>query len=73
MVGQGFAVLAAGAGRVDCLCVCMCVCVCVLSCLTYLPFSNASSLGERLDILKYCGLGCYNPTVVISYYRVCAR
>ena len=24
-------------------------------------FSNASSLGRRLDILKYCGLGRYNP------------
>ena len=23
-------------------------------------FSNASSLGRRLDILKYCGLGHYN-------------
>ena len=30
-------------------------------------FSNASSLGRRLDILKYCGLGRYNPTVVVSY------
>ena len=26
-------------------------------------FSNASSLGRRLDILKYCGLGPYNPMV----------
>ena len=31
--------------------------------------SNASSLGRRLDILKYCGLGRSNPTVVVSYYR----
>ena len=30
-------------------------------------FSNASSLGRRLDILKYCGIGRYNPTVVVSY------
>ena len=30
-------------------------------------FSNASSLGRRLDKLKYCGLGRYNPTVVVSY------
>ena len=30
MVGQGPAVLAAGAGRVGCfVCVCVCVCVCV--------------------------------------------
>ena len=33
------------------------------------PFSNASSLERRLDILKYCGLGRFNPTVVVSYYR----
>ena len=32
-------------------------------------FSNASFLGRRLDILKYCGLGRYNSTVVVSYYR----
>ena len=32
-------------------------------------FSNASSVGRRLDILKYCGLGRYNPAVVVSYYR----
>ena len=31
-----------------------------------LLFSNASSLGRRLDILKYCGLGRYNPMVVVS-------
>ena len=27
-------------------------------------FSNASFLGKWLDILKYCGLGHYNPMVV---------
>ena len=32
-------------------------------------FSNASSVGRQLDILKYCGLGRYNPAVVVSYYR----
>ena len=33
-------------------------------------FSNASSLGRRLDILKYQhGLGLYNTTVVVSYYE----
>ena len=36
-------------------------------------FSDASSLERRLDILKYCGLGHYYPTVVVSYYRRCAR
>ena len=30
-------------------------------------FSNASSLVRWLDILKYCGLGLYNPMVVVSY------
>ena len=29
-------------------------------------FSNASSVGRRLDILKYCGLGRYNPAVVVT-------
>ena len=32
-------------------------------------FSNASSVGRRLDVLKYCGIGLYNPAVVVSYYR----
>ena len=32
-------------------------------------FSNALSVGRRLDILKYCDLGCCNPAVVVSYYR----
>ena len=36
-------------------------------------FSNVSSVGRRLDILKYCGLGRSNPAVVISYYRRRAR
>ena len=36
-------------------------------------FCNASSLWRRLDILKYCGLGRYNPTVVVSYYWRRAR
>ena len=65
-VGQGPAVLAAGVGRVGCFFVCVFF---FPSCLSYLPFSNASSLGRWLDILKYCGLGCYNPMVVVSYYR----
>ena len=57
MVGQGPAVLAAGEGRVGCCCF----------------FSNASSVGRQLDILKYCGLGRYHPAVVVSYYRRRAR
>ena len=66
LVGQGPAVLAAGAGRVGC------------SLYFFIPsilssFSNASSVGRRLDILKYCGLGRYNPAVVVSYYRRRAR
>ena len=36
-------------------------------------FSNASCVGKRLDILKYCGLGRCNPAVVVSYYRRRAR
>ena len=60
MVGQGPAVLAAGAGRVGYFYFFF------SSCLSYLPFSNASSFGRRLDILKYCGLGLYNPAVVVS-------
>ena len=36
-------------------------------------FSNASSLGRWLDKLKYCDLGHYNPTVVVSYYWRRAR
>ena len=63
MVGQGPAVLAAGAGRVGC----FFVNVSISSILS--SFSNASSLGRRLDILKYCGRGRYNQTVVVSYYR----
>ena len=36
---------------------------------TLTSFSKASPLGRRLDILKYFGLGRYNPTVVVSYYQ----
>ena len=36
-------------------------------------FSYASSVGRRLDTLKYCGLGRSNPAVVVSYYRRRAR
>ena len=72
IVGQGPAVLAAGAG-------------CGMGGLFFFffffffissilsSFSNASSLWRRLDILKYCGLGRYNSTVVVSYYWRRAR
>ena len=62
MVGQRPAALAAGAGRVGCFFIFF-----ITSILS--SFSNASSLGRRLDIQKYCGLGRYNPTAVVSYYR----
>ena len=73
-VGQGPAVLAAGAGRVGCFWLfffCLFVFFVISSILS--SFSNASSVGRRLDILKYCGLGRYNPAVVVSYYRRRAR
>ena len=63
MVGQGLAMLAAGAGRMGC------YLFIISSRPSYLPFSNALSVGRRLDILKYCGLDRYNPAVVVSYYR----
>ena len=67
MVGQGPAVLAAGAGWVGYFLFYFFISS-VLS-----SFSNASSVGRRLDILKYFGLGHYNPAVVVSYYRRLAR
>ena len=57
MVGQGPAVLAASAGRVDFFFIFF-----ISPILS--SFSNAPSLWRRLDILKYCGLGRNNPTVV---------
>ena len=69
MVGQGPAVLAAGAGRVGCFFFFL-----IFFISSFLSsMSNASSLGRRLDILKYCGLGRYYPTVVVSYYPRRAR
>ena len=81
--------LAAGAGRMGmffffffffccCCCCCCCFVVVVVVVVVFLissilsSFSNVSSLG-RLDILKCCGLGRYNPTVVVSYYWRRAR
>ena len=62
MVGSGPAVLAVGAEQVDYF---------ILFVISFVlfSFSNASSVGKRLDILKYCGIGCYNPAVSVSYYR----
>ena len=57
MVGQGPAVLAAGAGRVGCFLYFFFISSILSS------FSNASCVGRRLDILKYCGRGHYNRAV----------
>ena len=66
MVGQRSAVLAVGAGWVGY--------VLFFSFISRLfSFSNASFVGRRLDILKYCGLGRSYPAVVVSYYRRRAR
>ena len=65
IVGQEPAVLAVGAGRMVFLFI-------FISSIQF-SFSNAISLGRRLDILKYCGFGRYYPTVVVSYYRRRAR
>ena len=64
MVGQGSTVLAAGGtGGLYFF---------FPSGLSYL-LSNVSSVARRLDILRYCGLGRYNPVIVVSYYRRRAR
>ena len=69
IVGQGPAVLAGGAGRVGSFFLFFFFFISsILS-----SFSDASSFWRRLDILKYCGLGRYNPTVVVSNYRRRAR
>ena len=70
IVEQGPVVLAAGAGLVGCFYVFF-LFFFILSVLS--SFSNASPVGRRLDILKYCGLGRYHPAVVVSYYRRRAR
>ena len=64
MVGQGPAVLAAGEGLVGCF---------MFFISSILSFSNALSLGRWLDILNYCGLGRYNPTVVVTTGGVLAK
>ena len=68
MVGQGPAVLAAGAGWVGFFFFFFFLISSILS-----SFSNASSVGRRLDILRYCGLSRSNPAVVVSYYWRRAR
>ena len=62
IAGQGPAVLAAGAGRVGY----FIFCFFILSILS--SFFNASSVRRRLDILKYCGLGHYNPAVILKLH-----
>ena len=57
VVGQGPTVLAAGAGKVGYI---FYLFVFFPSRLSYLPF--------LMPHLKYCGLGRYNPAVVVSYY-----
>ena len=79
MVGQGPAVLAAGAGQVCCFFCCCCFFFCCCCFVLFFissilsSFSTVSSLGRRLGIPKFCGHGRYNPTVVVSYYRRHAR
>ena len=60
MVGQWPAVLAAGAGWVGYVLFFFLISSILSS------FSNASSVGRRLDILKYCDLGRSNTAVVVS-------
>ena len=62
MVGQGSAVLAAGSGSVGYVFFFFFLISSILS-----SFSNASSVGRWLDILKYCGLGHSNAVVVVNY------
>ena len=49
----------AGAGRVGCFFIFFFISSILSS------FPDASSVGRRLDILKYCGLGRYNTAVVV--------
>ena len=46
-------------GRVDC----------ILSHLSCLHFLMPHIFGDGLKCLKHCGLGRYDPVVVVSYYR----
>ena len=70
MVGQGPAMLAAGAGWVGYV---LFVFFFFLISPILSSFSNAPSVGRRLEILKYYGLGRSNPAVVVSYYQRRAR
>ena len=49
------------------------LCVFFSSRLSDFTISNASSPGDGWTRLKYCGLGHYNPTVLVSYYWRCAH
>ena len=62
MVGQGPAVLVAGAGQWAV----FFFLVLFSSRLSHFPFLMPHLEGRRLDILKYCGLGSYNQTVVVK-------
>ena len=61
MVGQESTVPAAGAKRVGCS-------LSFFISFILSSFSDASSLGRQLVILKYCGLGRHNTAVVVRYY-----
>ena len=41
---------------------------CILSHLSYLPFLMSQLFGDGSKLLKHCGLGRYDPVVVVSYY-----
>ena len=58
--------LAASVGQVGCFFIYICFST-RLSCLTFLILHLMGD-GWTVDILKYCGLGRYNPAVVVSYY-----
>ena len=60
IVGQGPAVLAAGAGWVGYI---------VFIFFIYFTFLMSCLLGDGWTWLKYCSFGCETPTVVVSYCR----
>ena len=62
-VKRTLVVLAAGAGREGCFYIFLFISSILSS------FSNASSAGRRLDVLKYCGFGRYNRAVVSNCRR----
>ena len=56
ILGQGPAVLAAGAGWVGYI-------------FHLSSLSNVLSFGRQLNMIKYCSFGCLTPTVVVSFHR----